>query len=129
MHPNNGYGLRIVLLDDNPYDVELIRLTLQEGMDCNVTVLDSKLALTSYLENIRPDVVISDSNIPGWDGLEALSFVREKSPRVPFVFCSGSILPEVRERALKHGAKAWVSKNDLQRLIGVVQRVCGDKRS
>ena len=119
-HEAKESALRVVLLDDDPLDVRLLQDALQEGINCRVTVLDSKPALLLKLWKELPDVVISDTNIPGFSGLKALELMRNLHPEIPFVICSGNDSPEMRSKALAAGAKAWVPKTDLQRLVAVV---------
>jgi CheY-like chemotaxis protein len=120
----NEPALRVVLLDDDPLDVKLLQDALQAGVNCRVTVLDSKPALLLKLWKELPDVVISDTNLPGFSGLKALELMRNLHPEIPFVICSGKDDPQVRAKALAAGAKAWVPKTDLQRLVAVMNQVC-----
>ena len=120
----NAPPLCVVLLDDDPLDVRLICDALQAGMNCRVTVLDSKPALLLNLWKELPDVVISDTNLPGFNGLKALELIQSLHPGIPFVICSGSNSPEMRAKVLAAGAKAWVPKSNLHRLVAVVNLVC-----
>ena len=125
--PNNPDEppLRVVILDDDPLDVRLVQDALHADRNCLVTALASKPALLAYLWQALPDVVISDTNIPGFNGLKALELMQLLHPIIPFVICSGTNSPEVRAKALAAGAKAWVPKTDLQRLVAVVNQACG----
>jgi len=120
----NGPALRVVILDDDPLDARLLQDALHASMNCRVKVLDSKPALLLNLWKELPDVVISDTNLPGFDGLKALELMHNLHPDIPFVICSGSDSPELQAKALAAGAKAWVSKTDLQRLVAVVNQAC-----
>lgn len=121
---NSDAGLRILLLDDDPFDVELIQKCLQDNFDCVVTIAVTQAELLAELERMIPDVVIADSNIPRFSGMAALELIQQLHPRAPFIFCSGNTNPELRAKALECGAKAWVSKDDLLRLVAVIKRVC-----
>jgi len=123
-HQANESVLRIVILDDDPLDVRLVQDALHADRNCLVTALASKPALLAYLWQALPDVVISDTNIPGFNGLKALELMQLLHPIIPFVICSGTDNPEVRAKALAAGAKAWVPKTDLKRLVAVVNEVC-----
>jgi CheY-like chemotaxis protein len=121
----NESALRVTILDDDPLDVKLLQDALQASMNCRVTAVDSKPALLLNLWKELPDVVISDTNIPGFSGLKALELMQSLHPDIPFVICSGRDSPEVRAKALAAGAKAWVPKSDLQHLVTVVNQVRG----
>jgi len=108
-------------LEDDPLDVKLLQDALQASMNCRVTAVDSKPALLLNLWKDLPDVVISHTNIAGFNGLEALELMQSLHPEIPFVICSGRDSPEVR-------AKAWVPKTEIQRLVAVVNQVCGQTK-
>jgi CheY-like chemotaxis protein len=111
-------------LDDDPLDARLLQDVLHDSMNCRVTVVDSKPALLLNLWKELPDVVISDTNIPGFSGLMALEMMRTFYPEIPFVICSGNDSPEERAKAMASGAKAWVTKTNHKFLLAVVNHVC-----
>ena len=117
-------GLRIVVVDDNPQDIELIAETLQPNFTCTIRAVTTRDALLGEFQIAIPDVIVSDSNVPGFSGLMALKVVSDLFPRVPFVFCSGSDSEELQRQAMWCGARAWVSKSDLARLVTIVKEVC-----
>jgi CheY-like chemotaxis protein len=59
----------ILIVDDNPANMKLVRILLSgEGYDVH-TALDAKEALTK-LRSSRPDLILMDIQLPGMDGLE-----------------------------------------------------------
>ena len=124
MHSTSHEKAGIILLEDNPYDAELIQAVLESSLVCSVTVLGSRSELIKELERAAPEVVISDSSLPCFEGADAINLVRQKCPRVPFVFCCGNQSPALREHGLQLGAAAWVSKDNLPHLVAVVKRLC-----
>ena len=44
-------SLRIILIDDDPFDVKLIEATLRASLNCHVSAVDSKAALLAYRDN------------------------------------------------------------------------------
>nr|WP_301311673.1 response regulator transcription factor [Azospirillum lipoferum] len=61
----------------------------------------------------RPDVVVLDLNIPGdGGGMAVLRTIREESPAVPVLIFSMHEDPAIAARALKAGARGYVTKND-----------------
>jgi len=119
-------GIRIILIEDNPFDTELIHESLKANLDCNVVVVMSRPFFLAELERKLPDVIISASNMPRFNSLAALDVVRERYPQVPFIFCSGNESQALRALAIIRGGTAWVSKNDLPALVAEVKRVCGN---
>ena len=124
-HSETNSGLRIILIEDNPFDTELIQESLKANLECNVIVVMSRPTFLAELERELPDVILADSNVPRFDSMAALDVVRERHPQVPFIFCSGNESQALRALAMIRGAKGWVSKNDLPGLVAEVKRICG----
>jgi len=66
--------LRILHLEDNPTDAELVRGMLEAaGVDCAIRRVETREAFQSALEREQFDLVISDFTLPSFDGLSALT--------------------------------------------------------
>lgn len=118
--------LRIVLLEDDPNDAELIQLELaRDRPDVAWRHVATEAAFRDAIEP-PPDLVLADYSLPGFDGLTALSILRAHHPDVPFIFVSGSLGEERATEALKSGATDYVLKDRLQRLPTVVHRALAE---
>jgi PAS domain S-box-containing protein len=116
-------ALRVLILEDLPEDAELMVYELRQA---NIAltyrrVSDRKHFLDGLRED-KPDLILSDFHLPGFDGLEALAQAQATSPDVPFIFVSGAIGEEVAIDAVKRGATDYVLKDRLFRLFPAVQR-------
>ena len=78
--------------------------------------------MINALDNHIWDVVISDHSMPNFNGIEALSLLRQKNPDLPFIFVSGTLGEERAVMAMKAGANDYVMKNNLSRLVPALQR-------
>jgi DNA-binding NtrC family response regulator len=118
--------VRILLLEDDRCDVELFRFALvKRAVQCDLTTVATQKGFEQALASGALDLVISDSGILGFSGLAALDLVRSRFPRMPFILMSG-ILPErVRIEAMKRGATDCFSKDDLSKVISVIERLSG----
>ena len=124
--PAAGRTLRILHLEDNPIDVELINAQLQrQGISCSVKRVATRAAFQAALEQTAVDLILSDSNLPAFDGLSALKMAAEKCSGTPFIFVSGDTSDEAATGSLVRGADDFVPKGDLSRLIAVVRRIHG----
>ncbi|MBI2571234.1 MAG: response regulator [Candidatus Schekmanbacteria bacterium] len=74
------------------------------------------------LQQERYDVILCDDTIPCYDGLSALTFVRERKPDVPFIFVSGTIGEDRLIETFKRGPTDYVLKDNLGRIGAVVRR-------
>lgn len=121
--------LRVAHLEDNSLDAQLILYELENaGIDCAVTQVCSRLEFEAMLEKGEIDLILSDSQIPGYDTLKALTRTREMRPEVPFVFVSGSTSPAAKTNAFFRGATGFVSKNELPKLVSLVKRIIAAKK-
>src|SRR6202171_4051495 len=118
-----AYPLRILSIEDDPKDTELIRDLLQtEEIACEVTRVDTEAALLASLEQGGVDLILADYSLPSFDGISALKFAMKTCPDVPFIFVSGTLGEEVAVEALKIGATDYVLKTSLSRLAPSVVR-------
>ena len=115
--------LRLLHLEDNPVDAELITATLMEGnIPCQSQLVYTRQAFVAALKEGRMDLILADYSIPGFDGMAALILARQHCPDVPFLFVSATIGEELAIDAMHQGATDYVLKQRLGRLVPSVQR-------
>ena len=115
--------LRLLHLEDNPVDAELITTTLIEGgIPCQSQLVDTRQAFVAALKEGRMNLILADYSIPGFDGMTALTLARQHCPDVPFLFVSATIGEELAIDAMHQGATDYVLKQRLGRLVPSVQR-------
>lgn len=121
--PGMKFPLRILHLEDNSADAELIQHTLMAGgILGEVTRVQTQEEFRSALRHLKPELVLADYALPGFDGLLALEIVREVSADIPFILVSGTVGEERAIESLKSGATDYVLKNRLARLVPAVRR-------
>jgi two-component system, cell cycle sensor histidine kinase and response regulator CckA len=124
---NRMHPLRLLHLEDNPIDAELVRHTFaSERLDCDIVHATNRNSFEEALDKHHFDLIITDYAIPGWNGLEALACVRRRDKDVPFLFFSGALGEERAVEALKCGATDYVLKDRLARLVPVVRRALSE---
>jgi len=115
--------LRILYLEDDPKDAELVEETLAtDGIRCRVMRVETKADFITALEKGGIDLILADYTLPSFDGLSALKIAQEGWPQVPLIFVSGTLGEEVAIEALKIGATDYVFKTRLSRIVPSVQR-------
>ena len=121
--PNDPNALRILDLEDDPLDTELVQANLAEGgIACEIVRVQTREEFEASLMNGDFDLVLSDYSLPSFDGLSALELAKEIRPEVPFILVSGAIGEERAIEALKSGATDYVLKQRLERLVPAVRR-------
>jgi PAS domain S-box-containing protein len=124
--------LRILHLEDDPKDAELVQARLEgEGVACLVTRVETEVDFRASLERGGFDLILADYTLPSFDGLSALKIAIEKHPEMPFIFVSGTLDEEVAIEALKIGATDYVFKTRLSRIVPSLQRALreGEEKS
>ena len=82
----------ILILEDNPDDLELLLLELKKGaFEFSHVHASDKETFEKALSAFKPDIIISDHNLPSYTSLEALITARSKYPDIPFILVSGFI--------------------------------------
>ena len=121
--------VRVLMVEDNDNDAalinrELARLTPKPA----VQHVRTQPAFAAALEGFAPDVILSDHNIPGFSGWEALELAQRARPDVPFILVTGSLDEETAVRYLKGGAADYILKDRLVRLGPAVLEALGRAR-
>jgi two-component system, NarL family, sensor histidine kinase UhpB len=115
--------IRILMLEDNVADAELVKYALRDGgLNFTLKRVDSKSDYEHDLKQNPPDIILLDYALPDFDGFAALQMAQEKMPDIPLIFVTGTLGEEVVIEMLKSGATDYVLKTRLSRLVPAVQR-------
>lgn len=118
-----GTPIRILLLEDSALDAELIAAQLRLAkLDFDIQRVWTRETFLAALFERRSDIILSDHQLPGFDGDAALALAREHAPELPFIFVSGTLTEELAVQALTRGARDYVVKQRLQRLPDAILR-------
>ena len=116
--------LNVLVIEDNDDDCHLLVNELRYGgfPDIHFECVKSETELVSALDGKKWDIILSDYNMPGFNGIEALKIIKNTGLDIPFVLVSGAIGEELAVNALKEGANDYLLKDRLYRLVSVVNR-------
>jgi CheY-like chemotaxis protein len=116
--------LRVLHLEDNLWDAELIRVELERSrFPCSLTQICTEKDFNAALQRGGIDVILSDSQLPSFETIKALTRAREVCPEVPFIFVSGTITPTLKANAFFRGASGVIQKDELPKLVSLVNRL------
>jgi PAS domain S-box-containing protein len=116
-------GLRILFAEDRQEDVELSVVELRKaGLDVEVDVVATLPDFEARVRGREYDVVLSDYNLGGWSGLDALEALRARGHDTPFLLVTGSLGDEAAVDCVKRGVEDYVTKDRLARLPMAVRQ-------
>jgi DNA-binding NtrC family response regulator len=116
-------NIRILVLEDTASDAALMEDELQgAGLNFVSRIVSDRKAYLALLDNFSPDIILSDYNLPQYDGVKALNDARLRLPDIPFILVTGAIGEDLAIDIFINGANDYVMKNRLQRLVPAVQR-------
>jgi two-component system cell cycle sensor histidine kinase/response regulator CckA len=119
--------MRLLFVEDNPGDVESTVVELRRfGFEPEWERVDTLDALGLALEQSSWSLIICDSVLPGFNGHDALRFVRERDREIPFIVVSGTGGEEGAVDLIRAGANDYVYKDRLARLGPAVERELRD---
>ncbi len=115
--------LQVLLLEDSAFDAELLGTSLDAaGLNSHITWVQDEAGYKQALQRQAFDLILSDYQLPDFNGGEALDHARTAAPQTPFIFVSGVIGEENAVELLRRGATDYVTKGRLSRLPLVIER-------
>src|SRR3989442_1756808 len=118
-----GVPLRLLLVEDSEDDARLlVRELPRGGFEPVVERVETATTMRAALDRQPWDVVVGDYSLPHFGGAAALELLRDRGLDVPFIIVSGTIGEEKAVAAMKAGASDYVSKDNLKRLVPVIER-------
>jgi len=117
--------LKVLILEDNEYDMELVKRSVVSFSNYHFqfTWVVSKNDFIKALTEIKFDIVLSDYNLPQFNGIDALKISKEINPNIPFIIVTGTLTEEAAADSIKAGAWDYVVKERLHRLPLAVESV------
>ena len=123
--------IRILHIDDNLLDRQIIKNVLQkEPGEFEVIETESRPEFELHLNKSDFDLILSEINIPGLEGLNVLQIVKEKKPEIPVIIVTGKGSEEIAAEAMKLGAADYVIKSEkhIQNLSPTIRKVIENRK-
>jgi DNA-binding response OmpR family regulator len=107
--------MTILLIEDNPADVEMIRELLSDhkGSSFDIVCADRLSAVKPFFAESGIDIILLDLGLPDSQGLDTLRWVREHAGDVPIVVLTMLDNEETGLNALKGGAQDYLVKGQM----------------
>ena len=115
--------LRVLIADDSENDALILLHTLRKaGYEPQSERVWTAPAMQAALQKQAWDLVISDYDMPGFGGFEALELLKASGQDLPFILVSAVVSEETAVAAMKAGAHDFIMKRKLARLAPAVER-------
>lgn len=122
--------LKILLLEDDPTDADLIRqILLRSQMKCEFRHVMNKNEFVSSLDEFKPHVILSDNSMPQFNSTDALRMVRERHSNIPFILVTGTVSEEFATKMIKEGADDYILKDRMTRLPAAIGAALAQRRA
>jgi putative two-component system response regulator len=112
MTPRTFKNARILIVDDEPGNVDLLRRLLQRaGFSRLESTNDPRDASALYVK-FRPDLILLDLHMPHMDGLAVMDELNQiaEASYLPILMLTGDVTQEAKREALSRGAKDFLNK-------------------
>ena len=127
----NPYDSVVLIVEDDPDDARMLTMALEKfGIKKPFLAETAEEALT-FLADQRCDVVLTDYNLPGMNGITLLEHIRESWPEIRVIVITGGRDERVAASAIKAGAVDYIAKDELltSGIVRSLQTALRDKRA
>ena len=102
--------IRVLYADDEPTLLEITRLYLERTGEFSVDAVESAAEGLQRLKTGQYDVILSDYQMPGMDGIRFLKQIRADGNTIPFIVFTGRGREDVVIDAINSGADSYIQK-------------------
>jgi PAS domain S-box-containing protein len=122
--------IRILYIDDNGNDRQLVNDTIHKEPGFEVVETDSREDFEKYLSESDFDLVLGDYNKLGFVGLQIIQVVKKMNRELPVIIVTGSGNEEIAVQAMKMGAADYVIKSveHIRDLVPAIKNVLEHKK-
>jgi PAS domain S-box-containing protein len=115
-------SLFVLILEDREADFEMIACELRRaGFAARCVRAETEKQYLAQLQQ-RPDIILSDYKLPGFDAPRALELLQQEGLEIPFVIVTGAVTEETVVECMKRGAADYLLKDRMVRLGPAVRR-------
>jgi DNA-binding NarL/FixJ family response regulator len=120
--------MRVFIADDSAVIVERLADLLKDipGVELAGRAGDVPEAVRC-IQQIKPDAVILDLQMPGGSGLDVLRAIRPNHPGLHVLICTNYPYPHYREECLRAGANFFLDKSaEFEKIPGILRELAGN---
>ena len=119
---------RILVVDDEPSVAEIFQEFLTD-LGHEITVASTGEEAQRLIPALRPDIILTDINLPGISGLEVMRIAKRNDPETAVIVVTGHASAATAIDALRQGAYDYITKPfDLDEMHQIVERGLANRR-
>ncbi len=108
---------KVLIVEDVPSDADLAEREVSKVLSSRTFKrVETREAFIEALQEFQPDLIISDYQMPSFNGMAALKITLELTPQIPFIMHTGSMNEDFAVECMKAGATDYVIKEHMKRL-------------
>ncbi len=120
--------LQLLILEDSDQDFQLaVRALERASLKISAVRAETREQFERFAATRNFSAILSDFNLQGWTGMEALEYLRAQGNETPFIFVSGALGEEKAVQCVRQGASDCILKTKLNALPAAVCRAVQDK--
>jgi two-component system NtrC family sensor kinase len=120
-------ALSVLIVEDETVDFDMVvRELRRSGVNAQCQRVETAEEYLSQLQ-ARPDIILSDYNLPSFSALEALQLLEESGLDIPLIVLTGTTSEETVVESMKHGAADYLLKDRMTRLGTAVRRAMQER--
>ena len=108
-----GNKTSVFIVDDHEMIIPGLKMAVESLDNFNVAGCASNgLEALNLIKQTKPDIVLSDLSMPGFNGFEILSHFRERNSKIKFIFLTSYSEDKYVRQALKLGVEGYILKEN-----------------
>src|SRR5882672_8886594 len=125
-----GKSCRILFLEDNPDDVELMQHELNEAkFQFTSQRADTKVEFLRQVFEFKPDVILADYSLATFNGMQAFHMLRMEKLIIPFILVTGVLSEQLALECMKEGVDDFILKSSFRRLPASIMNAVRKKET
>jgi CheY-like chemotaxis protein len=108
---NNLKGMKVLLVDDVPFNIEVLYQTLK-SKEYQISIANNGLDALKLIPKLQPDLILLDIMMPGIDGIETCRRLKadESTKDIPIIFVTAKTDTESMLERFKVGGVDYITK-------------------
>ncbi len=122
-------AVRVLIVEDKAADAELARREISKAIpDCIFRLVETRKDFLDALKVFQPDLILSDYNLPSFNGRKALELTLKYAPLTPLIIWTGLLSEDVAVECMKAGANNYIPKENIKLLGPAMIHALDEKR-